>query len=197
VFVVDDGSTMRDLRAMNRQQGQAEVADYVDVLGYMVKRHDKDGIDLYYFNSSDRVENSKNSTKLAMSVRGHKFSGVSSPENSLVKKLDAYSKKIKAFASGTPEEQPHGWKSHLPFTPSKAPRLPSPLSVYVLTDGVWQLGGHEDLENTIRDLIKNLNAAKCTRKQIGIQFIRFGNDPAGIERLNALDRLGRTPGLDL
>jgi hypothetical protein len=197
VFVVDDGSTMRDLRTMNRQQGQVEVADYVDVLSYMVKRHDKDGLDLYYFNSSERVENSKNSTKLAMSVRGHKFSGVSSPENSLVKKLDAYSKKIKAYVSGTPEHQPHGWKSHLSFGQSKAPQLPDPLSVYVLTDGVWQLGGHEDLENTIRDLIKNLNAAKCTRKQIGIQFIRFGNDQAGIERLNALDRLGRTPGLDL
>jgi hypothetical protein len=186
---------MRHLRDINRQQGQSEVADYVDVLSYMVKRLDKNGIDLYYFNSPQRVEGSKNSTKLAISVRGHKFTGASSPENSLVKKLDAYSRKIKAFASATPEDQPHGWKSH--FTPPKAPKLPDPLSVYVLTDGVWQLGGHEDLERTIRELIKNLHAAKCTRKQIGIQFIRFGNNAAGIERLHALDRLGRTPGLDL
>lgn len=197
MFVIDDGETMRDLRAINRKEGESEVADYVDVLGYMVKRLDKDGIDLYYFNSSERILGSKNSTKLVLSVRGHKFSGVSSPENSLVKTLDAYSKKIKAFASEISAEQSHGWKSHLPLSHFKAPKLPAPLSVYVLTDGVWQLGGDEDLERTIRDLIKNLHAAKCTRKQIGIQFIRFGNNPAGIERLNALDRLGRTPGLDL
>jgi len=195
--VVDDGETMRDLRAANRRQRQSEVADYVDVLSYMVKRHDKDGIDLYYFNSSDCVEGSKNSTKLVLSVRGHRFSGVSSPENSLVKKLDAYSKKIKAYASRTLEDQSHGRRLHLPLGLSKAPKLPAPLSVYVLTDGVWQLGGDDDLEETIRDLIKNLRAAKCTRKQIGIQFIRFGNDPVGIERLNALDRLGTTHGLDL
>jgi len=188
---------MRDLRTINREQDQSEVADYVYVLSYMVKRLDKDGIDLYYFNSSQSVERAKNSTKLETHVRGHKFSGVSSPENSLVKKLDAYSKKVEAFVSGIPEDQSHGWKSHLPLALSKAPKLPAPLSVYVLTDGVWQLGGHEDLEKTIRDLIKNLRAAKCKRKQIGIQFIRFGNNPAGIERLNALDRLGRTPGLDL
>ena len=188
---------MRDLRLNHRRQGQSEVADYVDVLSYMVKRLDKDGIDLYYFNSPHCVEGAKHSSKLSSSVRGHKFSGISSPESSLVKKLDAYSKKVKVYATGTPEDQPHGWKSHLTLTPSKAPKLPTPLSVYVLTDGVWQLGGHEELERTIRDLIQNLHAAKCKRDQIGIQFIRFGNNPAGIERLNALDRLGTTPGLDL
>lgn len=197
MFVVDDGETMGKIRTANRQQRQSEVADYVDVLSYMVKRHDKDGIDLYYFNSSQCVEGSKNSTKLVLSVRGHKFSGVSSPENSLVKILDAYSKKIKAYASGTHDDQSHSRRFHLPLGRSKAPKLPAPLSVYVLTDGVWQLGGDDDLEKTIKDLITNLRAAKCMRKQIGIQFIRFGNDPVGIERLNALDRLGSAHGLDL
>ena len=171
---------MGDLRTANRQQNQSEVADYVDVLSYMVKRLDKDGIDLYYFNSSQRVEGAKNSSKLVVPVRGHKFSGVSSPESSLVKILETYSKKVKAFATGIPEDQPHSRRFHLPLTSSKAPKLPDPLSVYVLTDGVWQLGGGDVLERTIRDLIKNMHAAKCGREQIGIQFIRFGNNPDGI-----------------
>jgi hypothetical protein len=196
--MVDDSQSMHKIRVANRQAQQSEVADYVDVLSYMVKRQDPDGIDLYYFNSLEKIEGSKNSTKVHVSVKGHKFAGSSSPERRLVSILDDYGKQIKKYLADEIEYQNRGQKSRLSLIGrSKPPKLPHPLSVYVLTDGAWELGGEDQLKKSIRNLIGHLNAAKCERKQIGIQFIRFGDHPVGIERLKALDQLGRSPDLNL
>ena len=66
--------------------------------------------------------------------------------------------------------------------PAKGPRK---LSLYVLTDGVWET--RADLQQVIRTLVDNLIQHNHTNKQIGIQFIRFGNDDRGIKRLERLD----------
>ena len=189
---------MDQIRVADRQQQQSEVADYVDILSYMVKRQDPDGIDLCYFNSSEHIKGSKNSSKLSVAVKGHKFSGVSSPEHSLVKILDSYGQELQSYVT---RERDYQSRIQRPrpslFLNSQAPKLPRPLSVYVLTDGAWELGGDDHLENSIKNLIRDLEAAKCAQTQIGIQFIRFGNHISGIERLNALDQLGRSPDLNL
>ena len=80
------------------------------------------------------------------------------------------------------------------------PKLPNPLSIYVLTDGVWESPGAPGggyLEDTLKDLIEGLRAAGCRRDQIGIQFIRFGSHEYGVQRLEALDRLGTKHDMDL
>lgn len=62
---------------------------------------------------------------------------------------------------------------------------PRKLSLYVLTDAVWQ--PKIDLTTTVRTLVRSLEDHKLTNKQIGIQFIQFGNNPDSTQRLKKLD----------
>ena len=71
---------------------------------------------------------------------------------------------------------------HPKTTLAKGPRK---LSLYVLTDGVWQT--RTDLRQVIQTLVEQLQHHKLTNKQIGIQFIRFGDDERGKKRLERLD----------
>lgn len=168
------------------------IVDCIDVLSYMVKRYDKDGMDLYYFNSSKSLTNQTDSTSLKVSVAGMKFSGISSPEITLKRILDDYTKKLRAYTSKLREHE-NKTGSSLLFS-RRPPKLPRRLSVYVLTDGVWQSAnepGGEYLEDTIKSLVRELRNADCRRIQVGIQFIRFGNHKYGVPRLETLDRLSK------
>jgi hypothetical protein len=59
------------------------------------------------------------------------------------------------------------------------------MNIYVLTDGCWENACTG--ENQIRNLVDELVKLKLTKDQVGIQFIRFGNDQRGLERLSYLD----------
>lgn len=50
---------MGNMRRANRESDESEVADYIDLLCYMVKRCDPDGIDLHYFNSAKVIKRCK------------------------------------------------------------------------------------------------------------------------------------------
>ena len=71
---------------------------------------------------------------------------------------------------------------HWNTTPARGPRK---LSLYVLTDGIWQ--SKTDLRQVIRTLVEHLIEHKLTNKQVGIQFIQFGNNERGRKRLEELD----------
>jgi hypothetical protein len=65
------------------------------------------------------------------------------------------------------------------------------LNLYILTDGSWchQPG----FDNPIRSIVQKLEELNKSEDQIGVQFIRFGNDKKGKEMLEYLDaRLGLT-----
>lgn len=68
-------------------------------------------------------------------------------------------------------------------------KQPRPISLYVLTDGKWQPGnGQRDMvARAIKRMVGHLEAIGAKDKIVGIQFIRFGNDEIGIERLRWLD----------
>jgi len=57
--------------------------------------------------------------------------------------------------------------------------------VYVLTDGAWSKGS--DAKTPIESLVNTLVRLEKQRYQVGIQFIRFGNDPDGQRMLKYLD----------
>ncbi len=59
-----------------------------------------------------------------------------------------------------------------------------PLNLYILTDGVWQ--PYCDAETPIKRLVRTLLQLKLDRAQVGIQFIRFGEDEEGILRMEKL-----------
>ena len=67
-------------------------------------------------------------------------------------------------------------------TPTKQPRK---LNLYILTDGIWQ--PNTDLVQEIRTQVAHLLDRRLTDKQIGIQFIRFGNAPQSIQKMRKLD----------
>lgn len=64
------------------------------------------------------------------------------------------------------------------------------LVLFVLTNGSWQ--PLSNAEKPISDLVDILHRYKQPEHQVGIQFIRFGDEPEGIWRLRKLDDfLGR------
>jgi hypothetical protein len=61
-------------------------------------------------------------------------------------------------------------------------------NIYIFTDGIWSQG-RDDLcgvQENIKVLVERLITAGKL-KHVGIQFIRFGDDPEGKERLRRLD----------
>jgi hypothetical protein len=66
-----------------------------------------------------------------------------------------------------------------------------PLSLYIFTDGNWQHGS--DAIAPIRNMVSRMNKHNFPKEKVGIQFIQFGDDPEGTERLNYLDsQLGQS-----
>ncbi|KAH7308564.1 kinase-like domain-containing protein [Stachybotrys elegans] len=66
---------------------------------------------------------------------------------------------------------------------------PKPLSVFVLTNGVWDdsRGGTSGAEAPIESCIKRMKEQGVARTHVAIQFLRFGSNPKGIQRLEYLD----------
>ncbi|OHE99731.1 serine/threonine protein kinase [Colletotrichum orchidophilum] len=73
---------------------------------------------------------------------------------------------------------------------SKAIVNPKPVSIYVLTNGHWNLRNQDNfcgVDGPIRRLVTHLKQANAQQNWIGVQFIRFFLDPA-----TAADRIGET-----
>jgi hypothetical protein len=84
---------------------------------------------------------------------------------------------------------PHGYRL---FGASlrKKPKVVRRLNLYILTNGIWEdkSTGKIPIVNFAQKLMK----LGMIKGQVGIQFISFGNNPAGLERMRVLDsELGR------
>lgn len=93
----------------------------------------------------------------------------------LARILDEYQDKLGKL-------RPIGKLKHPKTTPLVGCRK---LSLYVLTDGIWQ--PNVDLVQEIQTLVEHLAEKKLTNKQVGIQFIRFGQNPQAIRKMKRLD----------
>ncbi|KAH8590626.1 hypothetical protein B0O99DRAFT_675870 [Bisporella sp. PMI_857] len=167
-FLVDDALSMLPC--------WDDVESVFDVLAYLLKEADPDGIGLR-FTTFDGQFNSKNrwgknsSTKLLSHVRDrrHKITGTSNITYRLDSILEPYITKLTNA-----------------YNLARGGKVRK-LNLYVLTDGVW-----EDECNpspTIKKLVTKLQEFEYTTdsKQVGIQFISFGNIAKGLKRLKALD----------
>jgi hypothetical protein len=169
VFFVDDSSTMH--------QYWPEVTRLVKLLVYLIKERDPDGADLYFLGSDTRHK-VKTATAALDQLRAHMCKGHSSISGRLGEEVQRYCQKFSRA------------KSFLGM--SVRPR-----TLYILTDGVLAHGDHRQGHQEIRTLTVKLLEMSYSRKQFGIQFIRFGNDPGGIHRLDVLDSLNQTANLGL
>ena len=151
-----------------------QVRKVLELLSYLTKDFDPDGLDLYFTTDPEKLKPKNNAQML--------------------KELDCrpahgYPDMRERFAAITGEYQNRFGKRnkfskirHPNSTPWKGPRR---LSLYVLTDGVWH--NKCTLRTEVKTLVEYLIGHKLTNKQIGIQFIRFGNNQTGIDRLKVLD----------
>ena len=77
--------------------------------------------------------------------------------------------------------------SQLLWNSSSGAKTTRRLSLYVLTDGVWQPNNKPS--KVIIPLLNHLKQQGLRWTHAGIQFIRFGKDPEGTRHLQQLDRM--------
>jgi hypothetical protein len=162
---VDDAASMRPY--------WHNVKSVLRVLAYMLKSCDDNGMDLYFTIATTRC-NSKTSTGLVQHLSGKALKGTSDIGSRLSTILHEYQTSLRQPISPR-------WFG---FVQAKQGTV-KPLNVYILTDAIWQ--PQSDAVEPITALIKTLQELNYPRKQVGIQFIRFGNDPEGIKKLEHLD----------
>ncbi|KAL9131378.1 MAG: hypothetical protein Q9175_006779 [Cornicularia normoerica] len=166
VFLIDNSLSMKPHRR--------EVCDLFGLLGYIVKPTDPDGIELQFTMSPERNNRARNTGHLLRNLETVPFLGISNIRTQLGEILQDYQTKLRDQKS----------KRTL-LSRMRSPRPVRRQTVYLLTDGVWQPAC--DPTKMIKDLANSLEPNHMEREQFGIQFIRFGDDPVGINRLNQLD----------
>lgn len=157
-----------------------EMENVFGVLAYVVKSADPDGLDLR-FSTSLEVYNSKksfgpfstsSSTKLLDIVheRRRKIQGTSNIDYVLDLILSSYINNKLAPA----------------HTMQRGSSI-RPLNIYILSDGMWEDGC--DPSSTIKKTIDKLTEFGYHKdsKQIGIQFILFGDEPSAQKKIQDLD----------
>lgn len=79
------------------------------------------------------------------------------------------------------------------FGEDKMVRHGKPTSVYVLTNGIWgnTPGERGKVAASIQELIAKMKRREMTRTEFCIQFVRYGNDVAAIEKLTYLDDMAK------
>ena len=138
----------------------------------MVKKYDRDGLDLHYA-SSGQKENNKHTSPLISSLEKHSLSGGQVDlKDRLGTLLEEYKIKLQE-----PRSPPRLFRRGI----NELRRY----NIYVFTDGIWQ--PHCDMEPIIRGMVDCLKKLGLHNAQIGIQFIRFGNNAEAIKRLEHLD----------
>lgn len=165
IFLIDTSATMK--------QYSREIERVISLLAYTVKKSDKDGLDIFFTQSRKKV-NSRRSSKLSSSIHQEPFVGISDMRGRLQNILQEHINKF-----GTLIYPPRTVYGRQP-----PPQPQRPLSFYILTDAKWQ---PTDVEGLIRDLVQSMIAKRCPKEHVAIQFIRFGDDQASIDKLDKLD----------
>ena len=167
---------------MKQYKASGEVEKVIETLGYILKRMNTKGIDMYFTTSNHHVKKAAKSSALVKCLSKAPFTGESSMAQELEKPLKEFER-----------SQPLPNRIHTGIDD----RDPDPrLSIYVLTDGLWKKSVYDVIENNLITVVGSLHHRGVWQHHLGIQFIRFGDNPfaiQGLERLDNLDRLFKLP----
>ncbi|RDL30168.1 uncharacterized protein BP5553_10446 [Venustampulla echinocandica] len=158
VIIIDDSESMR--------KHWKDMAELLGIIAYMIKPHDKDGLDLYFTSSASRYHE-YNSTKLVSIVEKRtscEDMGYTDMSVRLEQVLEDYACKI--------QRKPMGGRTR-------------GLNVYIFTDAIWT--PLCNIVPAIHTMVKTLVANDLPEKQVGLQFISFGDDAQSLERLRLVD----------
>ncbi|KAF2116786.1 hypothetical protein BDV96DRAFT_34877 [Lophiotrema nucula] len=174
VFVFDNSLTMGE--------HWMSVVDTAKTLAWFVKKVDRDGLELRSAipvarnqNRWNHIKTSTDVEKIATGLRKYSKSNLTHIMDEI---LDTY----RAEMNKEYHRRKQKWVSVAKLTPGL-----KPMTIYVFTDGVWE--PRTDLTDTILRTVDALKATQQPSTQVGIQFIQFGNDPVGTERMEKLDNL--------
>lgn len=152
-----------------------ELVSAVRVLGYMVKKLDKNGMKIH-LTISPNSSNCPNSTDLADACYANPpRQGKSDISIRLGSILREYQQKLDNVRPSTSRYRKL-------FSSSDTVK---PLNIYILTDGICE--PRSDPRESIRNLATKLDESKFPPDQVGLQFIQFGNESVGTKRLEYLD----------
>ena len=162
----------------------AQVEKVVDILAYILKTCDPDGIDLYFTSKRAKVTTAMKAKDMLRCLRLTVPIGRCNMEDRLGSILEDYL--AKPGRAGL---------SRLPWNSSSGAKTTRRLSLYVLTDGVWQPKNNPS--KVIIPLLDHVKQQDLRWNHVGIQFIRFGKDPEGIRHLQQYDRMFSGEKLDI
>lgn len=162
------------------------------ILVYIAKGYDPNGVDVHFMiNKRHDIKNCKKTRDVKMALQKCEFKGSADFGACIQLHLRDYGERLEEhFARNRPRS-----KGRSRYSLSSESRL-RPVTFYILTNGVWVPGeqaGQEAIVNLCQ-LLERLNRRKG---QVGIQFISFGSDSAGLKRLQALDELNKAHNLSL
>ena len=152
-----------------------QVKIVLEALSYIVKDCDPDGTELY-FTICRQYRKDQNTTKLLKMLTNKRLRGSTDIDFRLNEILEKYKSRF---------DEPSSLMSSIRSIAKKEPKVVRPLNLYILTNGVWesQSTGETPIVNLAQKLIK-LGKIKS---QVGIQFISFGDNPVGLEKMRKLD----------
>ena len=157
-------------------QHWAEVKSVFEALAYLVKPMGPDGIELQFANSRELNGREKHRKGLTKRLEKVKPNGQCQMGIALSDILPKYY-----------QNQRQTLSVKRTFGSPRVVEKPT-VNIYILTDAVWSPGEHSlsTIKDHIAKLVNHL-AAIGRPVRIGIQFIRFGNDEIGKQRLDILD----------
>ena len=147
-----------------------DVQKVFEVLTCLIEKTEPNGIELH-FTASIRSYRS-NIASLMERLKKRRPHGILGVEERLVQILKNYEENLHAT-----EDQHRATIKNL----FKKPKSVRPLSLYVLTDGVWDPNVNVNITGKIAHFVSRLQKFGLPSEQFGIQFISFGKDPGGAE----------------
>lgn len=172
-------------------ENEPDVTRLLQILGYITKKFDPDGVDLHFTINKDNFnEKCKSTDDMIAALRRCKAGGTTDFGACLKTHLQSYGQRL------VDHQLNRGASSKRRSLLGRAPKPLRPVTFYILTDGVW-VGGEHYGQTHIENLTRKLKEAGYERDQVGIQFISFGNDEDGLARLRNLDELNKIRNLPL
>jgi hypothetical protein len=162
VFLMDDSLSMKD--------HWDDVVSLFSVFAYFAKRLDNNGLEMYFTVSKDK-QTFRDTTPAVSHLKSMRQSTYSNINIRLEQILRRYQTDLE-----------HQKERRGSFWPRA--KVVKPLSLYIFTDAAWP---GCDAVAPIEAMIEKQRQLQLPKEQVGIQFVRFGNDPTGIRRLEYLD----------
>lgn len=167
MFLIDNTASMA--------AHKSELRKVLQAIACTVKEYDPNGVDMVFTQSERKVLSTRRTSHLLREFDKVEFRGTTDMEIKLGHRLEEYKRKI------TGQQGLVGKMKNI----IGAQGRPRPLSLYILTDGIWHPGC--DVSSVIASMVECLVKHDLRLKQVAIQFIRFGTSEDAIAKLQHLD----------